>query len=89
MRTKRYIPPATRRALANRASGAAALLEYCADQLMDMAEAQGINLWVSTRSLVRTDGDLPITFKRREVKHLIVVMRQKADEIRRVEGKSN
>ena len=56
---------------------------------MDMAEAQGINLWVSTRSLVRTDGDLPITFKRRDVKHLIVVMRQKADEIRCLEGKSN
>jgi hypothetical protein len=51
-------------------------------------EAQGINLWAPTRTLVRTDGDLPITFKRGDVKDLIVVMRQKAEEIRRLEGNS-
>ncbi len=83
MSTKRYIPSSTRRALAKRAIGTAALLEQWADWLTDVAEAQGINLWAPTRSLVRTDGDSPITFKRRDVKHLIIVMRQRADEIRR------
>ena len=83
MKIKRHIPSSTRRALANRAIGTAAFLEEFADWLTEMAFAQNINLWA------QADSDLPITFKRGDVRLLIDVMRQRANEIRRFERKSN
>jgi hypothetical protein len=75
---KRYMPSATRRALAVRAIQMANLLEQLAEQLQEAAEKQDVKLWG------RVEGDPDIILKRSEVKFLVDVMSQGVQEVRRL-----
>ena len=76
MKQKRYLPSATRRALADRAIRLANLLERWARELQDSAKEQNIDLWDEGGS------DQPITLKRSEVRLLVDVMLQRVRAIR-------
>jgi hypothetical protein len=78
---KKVLPASTRRALGRRAIQTASLPEHWATQLQEEANKQNIELWKKTQW--HLDHNLPITFKRGDIRNLIREMLLQAQEIRR------